>query len=132
MIRYPLRTASSSIEGTGIFADASIPRRSKIGEVTGELIPLREARRRARSRCRICLVDVSDSRALDCTKGNLLRHLNHSCRPNAFLRVFRRRVEVYALRRIRKREEITVDYVVSPHRGGMRCQCGQEGCRDRI
>lgn len=132
MIRYALRSAASSIEGTGVFAAARIPRRAKIGEVTGELIPIREARRRAKVRCRICLVDVSDSLALDCTQGNILRHLNHSCGANAFLRIIRGRVEVYALRGIRKHQEITVDYGVSPHRGGMRCACGQESCRDRI
>lgn len=132
MINYPVKTARSPIEGRGVFASAAIHRRSKIGEVTGDLIPLREARRRARTGCRICLVDVSDSRALDCTKGNLLRLLNHSCRPNAFLRIFRNRVEVYARRDIVTNEEITVDYGETPHRGGMKCTCGRPGCRTSI
>jgi SET domain-containing protein len=132
MLRYPVRAAVSKIEGTGVFAGSAIPRRAKIGEVTGELISIRTARRRAKMRCRLCLVDVSDTLALDCTKGNALRFLNHSCRSNAFLRIFRRRVEVYARRSIRKGEEITVDYGESPHRGGMQCGCRQKACRDRI
>ena len=80
----------------------------------------------------MCLIDLSDTRALDCTKGNLLRLLNHSCRANAFLRIFRERVEVYARRDIRTGEEITVDYGESPHSGGMKCGCGHKGCRDSI
>ena len=132
MIRFKLTTARSTIEGTGVFAGQRIPRRAKIGEVTGELISIRTARMRAKGRCRMCLVDVSDTRALDCTRGNALRHLNHSCRSNAFLRIVRDRVEVYAKRDIRKGEELTVDYGESPHSGGMRCRCGVPGCRDRI
>lgn len=122
----------STIEGTGVFAGRRIPGRRKIGEVGGELIPVRAARRRAKERCRICLIDVSDRRALDCTAGNALRHLNHSCRSNAYLRIINERVEVYARRAIGAGEEITVDYGMSPHEGGMRCRCRQPGCRSRI
>lgn len=132
MIRYSVVSRPSPIEGTGVFAAVPIPRRGKIGEVTGELISIRAARKRARERCRICLIDVSGTRALDCSKGNALRHLNHSCRSNAFLRIIRERVEVYARRAIRPDEEITVDYVESPHSGGMKCRCGHPECRDRI
>jgi len=132
MIKYRVRSAPSPIEGTGVFAAAKIPRRAKIGEVTGEIISIRTARRRARGSCRLCLIDLNDTRALDCTKGNVLRLLNHSCRSNAFLRIFRDRVEVYARRDIRTGEEITVDYGESPHSGGMKCGCGHHTCRDRI
>jgi uncharacterized protein len=132
MLRYKVRSAPSAIEGTGAFAAVTIPRRAKIGEVTGELISIRTARRRAQGSCRMCLIDISSTRALDCTGGNVLRFVNHSCRPNAFLRVFGERVEVYAKRNIRNGEEITVDYGESPHSGGMKCRCGHPDCRDRI
>ena len=132
MIKHPVRSAASPIEGTGVFAAGKISRRAKIGEVTGEIISIRTARRRAKGRCRICLIDLNDTVALDCTGGNALRHLNHSCRPNAFLRIFRERVEVYAQRDIKAGEEITVDYGESPHSGGMKCGCGHRECRDSI
>jgi SET domain-containing protein len=132
MIRYPIRSGRSAIAGQGVFAEKRIPRRVKIGEVTGEVISVRAARQRARGRCRMCLIDLSDTRALDCTKGNELRLLNHSCRSNAFLRIIRLRVEVYARRDIRKGEEITVDYGESPHSGGMQCGCGHARCREKI
>ena len=132
MINYSIRTARSAIEGRGVFAASQIPRRRKIGEVTGEIISIRTARTRAKGKCRICLIDLSSTHALDCTGGNALRLLNHSCRSNAFLRISRHRVEVYAKRDIRKGEEITVDYVESAHSGGMKCGCGQKACRDTI
>lgn len=132
MISYPIRTGRSRIEGRGVFAAAAIPRRAKIGEVTGTLITRRLARRRARGQQRVYLVDVSDSQAMDCSGGNQLRFLNHSCDPNAFLRIIYCRIEVYARRDIATGEEITVDYGQTPHDRGMTCVCGQPGCRSRI
>lgn len=131
-LKYPVTSAPSAIEGTGVFAAANIPGRAKIGEVTGEIISVRTARKRARALCRMCLIDLSDTLALDCTMGNALRHLNHSCQANAYLRIFRNRVEVYARQGIRSGAEITVDYGESPHSGGMKCRCGHKDCRDRI
>ena len=132
MIKFRVRSAPSTIQGTGVFAAVNIPCRAKIGEVTGEIISIRTARRRARESCRLCLIDLSDHHAIDCTQGNIFRLLNHSCRSNAFLRIFRKRIEVYARRDIRTGEEITVDYVESPHSGGMQCRCGHKECRDSI
>jgi SET domain-containing protein len=132
MLNYEVRSAPSAIEGTGAFAVMKIPSRAKIGEVTGEIISIRTARKRAKGSCKMCLIDVSDAHALDCTRGNVLRFLNHSCRSNAFLRIVRNRVEVYSRRDIRKDEEITVDYGESSHSGGMKCRCGHRECRDKI
>ena len=132
MINYRIRSARSAIEGRGVFSQEKIPGRRKIGEVTGEIISVRMARNRAKGKCRICLIDLSNTHALDCTGGNALRLLNHSCRSNAFLRICRNRVEVYAKRDVKKGEEITVDYVESAHSGGMKCVCGHPECRDTI
>jgi hypothetical protein len=129
---YDLKADRSPIQGIGVFAGAAIPGRAKIGEITGELISVREARKRARGRSRICLIDLCDKQALDCTRGNILRRLNHSCRPNAFLRIIRTRVEVYALRAIKPGEELTLDYGETPHDNGMQCRCGRPECRSRI
>ena len=132
MIKYPVISAASPIEGSGVFASVRIPRRVKIGELSGRIISRREARRRARDGGRIYLVDVSDTHALDCAEGNELRFLNHCCASNAYLRIIGGRVEVYARRDIAPGEEITVDYGETPHRGGMTCRCGRPGCRSSI
>ena len=39
MIRYRVRSGPSPIQGTGVFASVRIPRRAKIGEVTGDERP---------------------------------------------------------------------------------------------
>lgn len=118
------------IDGTGSFAVEKIPARKKIGEMTGEIITLREARRRVKTTKRIAMVEFGDGRALDGSgeKGNELRYINHSCRPNSYMRVAYGRVEFYSLRAIKKGEELTCDYGPTHHDGQLRCRCGMEGC----
>jgi SET domain-containing protein len=131
-LRFEVNSAPSTIHGTGAFAAGPIPARAKIGELTGKVIPVRTARRRALTAERIYLVDLDERTALDCSQGNVLRYLNHSCRSNAFLRIARGRVEVFALRAIRPAEELTVNYGETPHPGGMVCRCGRPDCRGRL
>ncbi|MGD1065502.1 MAG: SET domain-containing protein-lysine N-methyltransferase, partial [Vulcanimicrobiaceae bacterium] len=64
--------------------------------------------------------------------GNGTHYINHSCRPNAFMQTFGKRLLVLALRDIRPGEEITVDYVATYHSDGKRCSCGVRGCRGTI
>jgi len=122
----------SRIHGRGLFAATALPGRRKLGEVGGRLVRLPQARTRVERSPEIYLVEVSRRYALDCSSGNEFRHLNHSCEPNCYLRVYRRRVEVYTLRRIRAGTELTLDYSVTPHRGGMACRCGSVRCRKRL
>lgn len=122
----------SGIDGRGVFAVADLPARRKLGEVSGVLVRLPQARNHVAAARRIYLIELSRRYALDCSWGNVFKHLNHACRPNCYLRVFRKRVEVYTLRRIQAGAELTVDYGVTPHRGGMKCRCGAVGCRGRL
>lgn len=126
------RVGRSRIHGRGVFAGRAVAGRCKLGEVTGELRRLPGARQDQQRRAVMQLVEVSRRWALDCTDGNAFRHLNHSCRANCFLRVIRRRVEVYSRGPIRAGAELTVDYGETMHRGGMACGCGVDGCRGRI
>ena len=131
--RFALHAAPSAIEGTGAFADEPIPQRAKIGEIRGEAISVNEARRRARRGGRLMLVETGPKRAVDAshTEG-VLRFANHSCRPNAALRIQRGRIEIYAQRDIAPGEEITLDYGETHHRGTLACRCGAPGCRGQL
>jgi uncharacterized protein len=121
---------SSRIDGRGIFARTRIPARRKIGELAGEYIGLREARRRAARRRRIAIVELPEGGAIDASvRGNEFRYINHSCRPNAYMRIIGRHVEFYALREIRPGEEVTCDYGETQHEGTLACRCGRPGCR---
>lgn len=129
-----IEVRSSAIHGKGVFALARIPRRSKIGELTGELITVREARRRAEGLSAIAIVEFEDGMALDASRGgNELRYVNHSCSPNAYLRrAPGHRVEFYSLRAIKAGDEVTCDYGETHHEGTLPCRCGSEQCRSML
>lgn len=131
--KYRVVSRPSAIDGQGAFADEAIPARRKIGEIRGESISVREARRRARGLERIMIVEVSERRAIDAAKSNdALRFTNHSCAPNAVLRIRQGRVEFYAMRDVAAGEELTVGYGESHHEGRLTCRCGAARCVGRL
>ena len=71
--------------------------------------------------------------AIDASKStHALRFTNHSCRPNAVLRIVNGRIELYALRELTAGEEITIDYGETHHEGRLRCRCGAPDCIGRL
>ncbi|HEY0375915.1 MAG TPA: SET domain-containing protein-lysine N-methyltransferase [Pyrinomonadaceae bacterium] len=127
-----LAIKKSSINGRGCFATVHFPRRKKIADYTGERIPDAEANRRASRRVlRICALDEQWS--LDGSRGgNGTHYINHSCAPNAYMKIVYGHVQFYALRDIRPGEEITVDYISTLHPDTKRCSCGAKTCRGTI
>ncbi|MDT5270175.1 MAG: uncharacterized protein QOH49_2361 [Acidobacteriota bacterium] len=127
------KVGRSRIQGRGLFALSTISARRKLGELGGELITQREARRRARVTDCIMIVEFEDGTALDAThSASHFKHMNHSCEPNAFMRRYRGRVEFYSLRRVEPGEELTCDYGETHHDGGLACRCGSGRCRGRL
>jgi len=127
-----LYVKKSAIVGKGLYTRVGIGKRAKIGEFGGERIGLREARRRAKARRIIAIVEL-DKFAYDASVGNnAFRWINHSCEPNTFIRCTPTRAEFYALRAIAPGEELTTDYVESQHDGQLPCRCGASKCRGYI
>lgn len=120
---------NSSIQGRGLFATVQLPGRRKLGEISGRLVKLPQARTEIETAERIYFIELTDTWALECSDGNEFKHLNHSCAPNCYLRIFGKRVEVYTLRSIPRGAELTVDYGETPHKGGMHCRCGARNCK---
>jgi SET domain-containing protein len=131
---FNFKVRRSRIQGRGLFALSAVPARRKLGELGGELITQREARRRARAVGEsIKIVEFEDGTALDATRlGGPFGYVNHSCEPNAFMRRYRGRVEFYALRRVEAGEELTCDYGETHHDGRLACRCGSPRCRGRL
>ena len=131
--KFAVEVHASRIDGQGAFAAEPIPARRKIGEIRGESISVREARRRAKGAARIMIVEVSERRAIDAAlSSDPLRFTNHSCRPNAVLRIRQGRVEFYAMRDIAPGDEITCHYGETHHEGRLACRCGAPGCEGRL
>ena len=130
MLNFNIENKSSKIDGKGAFALHKIPAGKKIGNLGGEIISLREARKRAKQTKRVAMVEFGDGRALDASVNpNALRYVNHSCSPNTYMRVCYSRVEFYALRAIKKGEELTCNYGPTHHDGKLKCACGSPDCR---
>ena len=131
--KFAVSVRPSPIDGQGAFAAEAVPARRKIGEIRGEAISVREARRRAKGAARIMIVELSQTRAIDASNStDPLRFTNHSCRPNAVLRIRQGRVEFYAMRDIAAGEELTANYGETHHEGKLRCNCGAPGCVGRL
>jgi SET domain-containing protein len=129
-VKYALETKPSKIDGTGAFALKRIPARRKLGNMDGEIITLRTARKRAADTKRVAIVEFGDGRALDASNHfSELKYINHSCRPNTYLRVAFSQVEFYTLREIKKGEELTCNYGPTHHDGKLSCRCGAPGCK---
>lgn len=132
-IYYPVKVAKSKIAGKGAYALQSIPARKKIGDLGGVIITMKEAMRLIKNLKVINLVELEDDLALNASANpNDLRFINHSCEPNTYLRVLRNRVEFYALRTIKKGEELSCDYGETHHEGTLPCKCGAKNCRGFI
>jgi SET domain-containing protein len=127
-----LSIQKSPIEGRGCFSVANFKRGRKIAEYTGERITTAEAKRRAgRRKLRICAINQRWS--LDGSRGgNGTHYINHSCRPNAFMKILYGHILFIALRDIRPGEEITIDYESTLHSDEKRCSCGANNCRGTI
>ncbi|MFA4873194.1 MAG: SET domain-containing protein-lysine N-methyltransferase [Patescibacteria group bacterium] len=62
------------------------------------------------------------------------RFVNHSCNPNAIPKESsKKKVPYFALKSIKKGEEITVDYRINAHTGNTwKCNCGNKNCSGKV
>ena len=135
-LNYPLAVSKSKIAGKGAYALRAIPAKRKLGNMGGEIISYKEAQKRVKKQPGNVLFMVefdNDDIALDASiNSNELRHINHSCDPNTFMRRAYRKVEFYTLRSVKKGEELTCDYGETHHDGKLPCKCGAKNCRGYI
>lgn len=121
-----------SLTGLGLFATRDIGKRARIVEYRGPRLSEQVAER-AETRGNRYLFEVSKHVTIDGTaRSNVARYANHSCNPNAEAIVFRGRVFIKSLRRIKPGEEITYSYGGDYLRnviGKSNCKCGR--CRRR-
>jgi hypothetical protein len=131
MTARPFRVGRA-FTGLGLFATRPIKKRERIVEYTGPRLSEAKATREEVQGNRY-LFEISKDITIDgTTRRNVARYANHSCNPNAEAVVFRKRVYIKALRRIKPDEEITYNYGGDYLRnviGKSNCKCGR--CRRR-
>lgn len=119
--------------GLGLFAVSGILKGAKIIRYTGKLIRSDDAEKYTGR----YLFQIDDKYTIDGKeRSNLARYVNHSCRPNAYTEIDRRKIWVIAKRKIRAGEQITIhygkeyfDFFIKPH--GCKCaKCAAKAAKD--
>jgi tetratricopeptide (TPR) repeat protein len=126
---FRLVVRESPVHRLGVFADESIPPGHRVIEYTGEKIGRREAKRRW-DPTQSALFELDAYWRLDgAVGGSGAEYINHSCAPNLVTRQRARRIFYFSARRIRKGEELSVDYKYDADLPPMPCRCGAATCR---
>ena len=135
---------NSKVHGRGVFATRKIPAGACVIEYEGERVTAREAARRSGkdpdNPFHTFFFSLENGKLIDGdSKGNDARWINHSCAPNCEAREEEGRIFIYALRDIRRGEELNYDYgliVEERHTAAVKrayaCLCGAEACRHTL
>lgn len=135
---------NSKIHGRGVFAARKIAAGACIIEYEGERINWKEAVRRENEKPADCFhtffFSLDNGKIIDGgSNGNDARWINHSCEPNSEAREEDGHVFIYALRDIRRGEELNYDYGLildERHTPALKrayaCLCGAPSCRHTL
>ena len=113
--------------GRGVFTEEPIPAGSKIMGFSGPFL------RYDQTSATTFALQIGPDLYLGAS-GGLDDYVNHSCDPNAGLRIAGTTVNLYAIRDIAAGEEITFDYSTTLDEDDftMSCMCGSPSCRGLI
>jgi SET domain-containing protein len=141
----PVVVKKSAIQGRGVFATRAIAKGERIIEYVGERISHEDATARyddeKMRRHHTFLFAVDDETCIDATaSGNESRYINHSCEPNANVKIVRGRVFITAARPIAAGDEVLYDYwyttddsyTLADLRRVYPCRCGVATCRGTL
>lgn len=93
--------------GLGLYATEDIPKGAFIMEYTGKKIPTKIADTMTTR----YLFELDEEWTIDGEdESNTARYINHSCDPNTEAEITDGHIMISAVRRIKKGEEVTIDY----------------------
>ncbi len=133
-----IRVNESRIEGAGVVASKNLKKGESVCIMRGEKIDTKELKRRyASGKEKICnTLQIGDKKYIDLAAPYVF--INHSCDPNCGVR---KKGELFALKDIKKDQEITYDYSTSEwtyekfgkyREWAMECNCGSKKCRGTV
>ena len=135
---------NSKIHGRGVFATRKIAPETQLIEYAGQRITARQAEKRAGgdpdNPFHTFFFSLENGKVIDGgVDGNDARWINHGCEPNCEAREENGRVYIYALREIRRGEELFYDYRLQldeRHTPKLKqayaCRCGAPSCRQTM
>jgi hypothetical protein len=131
---FSLGIIRSPIHRWGVVARQTIPKNKYVIEYTGQLLNRRQNKVVWTDGRRYCFTyHLNKYWILDgAVRGSGAERVNHSCDPNLVAEIQGKRVYFWALRQIKKGEELTVDYRFEPSNTPIPCHCGSKKCRGTI
>ena len=129
----PYKVRRSKIDNLGLYAAKNIKNGEKIIEYKGKIITTKEAEENPKydNDKAIYLFNLNKRYDLDGDfKFNTARLINHSCNPNCEVFGKGLKVWVYAMKNIKKGEELSYDYGFSFDEDFQNypCRCGAKDC----
>ena len=123
----------SKIDNKGLYANCDIKDRTKIIEYKGKIVSKKYVEKNSKfdNEKAIYLFNINKKYDLDGDfKYNTARLINHSCDPNCEVYGTGLKVWVYAIRDIRKGEELSYDYGFGFDQDykDFPCRCGSSNC----
>ena len=122
----------SGIHNNGLYAKTAIKEDTPIIQYVGEKLTHKQANKRALSKKHelIYLFVLNNRYVIDGdVKYNLAKYINHSCEPNCYTNIVNGEIWIYALRDIKKGEELSYDYgFARPGWEQHPCHCGKKNC----
>ena len=129
---FRLRFGRSRIHRWGLYAAEVVPANRKVIEYTGEKLNPKQRKRREQESSKYLFI-LDEYWTLDgAVGGSGAEFINHSCDPNLVTRVLKGHILYFSRRKIRKGEELTVDYNYDDTDELMQCVCGAKNCRGTI
>ena len=123
----------SKIDNRGLYAATNIKKNTKIIEYKGKIITVKETETNPKfdNDKAIYLFNLNKKYDLDGDfKYNTARLINHSCDPNCEVDGVGLKLWIYAVKDIKKNEELTYDYGFSFDKDykDFPCRCGAKKC----
>jgi len=127
------KVKKSKIDKNGLYANCDIKKGTKIIEYKGKVITRRQSENSSKfdNEKAIYLFNLNKRYDLDGDfKFNIARLINHSCEPNCEAAGSGLKVWVYALKDIKKNDELSYDYGFSYDADYEQypCRCGAKNC----
>ena len=131
----------SSLHGSGLFAKQDIKKGEQVIQYIGDKVTKREGDKRAdkhllkaeknKNNGMVYIFELNKKYDIDGgVARNYARFINHSCDPNCEVDGIGLKIWVYAIKEIKKGEELTYDYGFSfdSDYKNYPCRCGSKNC----
>tara|TARA_B100002019_G_C20737277_1_gene342212 strand:+ start:32 stop:481 length:450 start_codon:yes stop_codon:yes gene_type:complete len=123
----------SRIDKNGLYASQNIKKGTKIIEYKGKIISVKQSETNPKfnNEKAIYLFNINKKYDLDGDfKFNTARLINHSCEPNCEVFGSGLKIWVYAMKNIKKGEELSYDYGFNYDKDykAYPCKCGAKNC----